>query len=294
MDMEVGDGAQEVDRVVGKVRKDPGQPTREEVARHSATHLPYRSWCKHCVKGRGTAHPHTSMYHSREGEVPTVGADYHYMGMEGEEGTVPMLAIKDAASKVVFDIVATAKGNNEYMVRRVMQCLDLLGYKRIILKSDNEPSLVALLGEVKDRCGGDIIPERSVVKDSQGNGMIESGIRTVTGQIKTMKSQLEEHLGEIGSNHTCIAWLVEHASFVISMFGIGRDGKEPYKLLKGKSWHGVVYEFGEGVQFRPIEAKGRYKLDDNLVDGVFLGIGRKSGEYILGTHTGVYRARDVY
>ena len=62
------------------------------------------------------------------------------------------------------------------------QCLDLLGHKRIILKSDNEPSLVALLNEVKDRWGGDIIPERSVVKDSQGNGMIESGIRTLSGQ----------------------------------------------------------------------------------------------------------------
>ena len=65
---------------------------------------------------------------------------------------------------------------------------------------------------------------------------------------------------------------MEHAAFVISMFGIGRDGKEPYKLLKGKSWHGVVYEFGEGIQFRPIKTKGRYKLDDNLMDGVFLGV----------------------
>ena len=60
VDMEVGDGAQEVDRVVGKVRKDPGQPTREEVARHCATHLPYRSWCKHCVNRRGTAPPYYS------------------------------------------------------------------------------------------------------------------------------------------------------------------------------------------------------------------------------------------
>ena len=72
------------------------------------------------------------------------------------------------------------------------------------------------------------------------------------------------------------------------MFGIGRGGKEPYKLLKGKSWHGVVYEFGEGIQFRRINTKGRYKLDDNVMDGVFLGVGRKSGGYILGTHTGVY------
>ena len=240
------------------------------------------------------AHPHVSQHNSKEGEVPTVGADYHYMGKEGEEGTVPMLALKDAPSKVIFDMVATAKGVNEYMVKRVVQCLDLLGHKRIILKSDQEPALVALLDEVKPRWGGDIIPERSIVQDSQGNGMIESGIRTVSGQIKTMKSSLEEHLGEIGSDHICIAWMVEHAAFLISMLGIGRDGKEPYKLLKGKSWSGVVYEFGEGVQFKPIKTKGRYKLDDKLRSGIFLGVGRKSGEYLLGTNTGVYKARDIY
>jgi len=124
--------------------------------------------------------------------------------------------------------------------------------------------------------------------------MIESGIRTVSGQIKTMKSSLEEDLGEIGSNHICIAWLVEHAAFLVSMFRIGRDGKEPYKLLKGKSWHGVVYEFGEGVQFKHIRPKCRYKLDDKVISGICLGIGRKTGEYLLGTTTGVYRARDVY
>ena len=56
-DIEVGEGAQEVDRVAGKVRKDPGAPSAEEVARHSATHLPYRSWCKHCVNGRGGSPP---------------------------------------------------------------------------------------------------------------------------------------------------------------------------------------------------------------------------------------------
>ena len=70
------------------------------------------------------------------------------------------------------------------MVKRVMQSLDLLGHKRLILKSDQEPALVALLDEVKLRWGGDIIPERSIVQDSQGNGMVESGIRIISGQIK--------------------------------------------------------------------------------------------------------------
>ena len=114
---------------------------------------------------------------------------------------MPVLAIKDAPSKVVYDMVVPAKGKNSYMVNRVVQCLDLLCLKRIVHKSDQEPALVALVNEVKNRWGGDIIPERSIVQDSQGNGMIESGIRTVNGQIKTMKSSLDEQLEEIGSSH---------------------------------------------------------------------------------------------
>ena len=238
---EVGEGAQEVDRMVGKVRKDPGQPTAAEIARHYATHLPYRSWCKHCVNGRGVTHPHLTRKHNREEEIPTVGVGYHYMGNEEEEGTVPFLCIKDADSKVIVDMVVMGKGVNTYVVNRVIQCLDLLGHKRLILKSDQEPAIVALCIEVKHKWGGDIIPERSIGRHSSCNGMIESGIRTMDGQIRTMLHSLIEHYGDIGSNHVCIAWLVEYASFLISMFGVGRDGKEPYKLLGRRivGWSGI-------------------------------------------------------
>ena len=29
------------------------QPTVGEIAAHELTHLPYRSWCSHCVRGKG-------------------------------------------------------------------------------------------------------------------------------------------------------------------------------------------------------------------------------------------------
>ena len=35
---------------------DPRQPSEEERRTHNLTHLPYRSWCEHCVKGRGRDH----------------------------------------------------------------------------------------------------------------------------------------------------------------------------------------------------------------------------------------------
>ena len=122
------------------------------------------------------------------------------------------------------------------MVRRVTQILSLLGYKKIIMKTDQESSLVALMEKVKSEWSGEMIPERSAVQDSQGNGMTDSGVRTMGSQIRTLRSALEEHYGEIGSDHTMIAWMVEHAAFLICIMGLGRDGKEPYRLSKGKSW----------------------------------------------------------
>ena len=36
-----------------KVGVDPIQPSAADVAEHRVTHMPYRSWCQHCVAGRG-------------------------------------------------------------------------------------------------------------------------------------------------------------------------------------------------------------------------------------------------
>ena len=32
---------------------DPKEPNAEERKEHAKTHLPFRSWCRHCVGGRG-------------------------------------------------------------------------------------------------------------------------------------------------------------------------------------------------------------------------------------------------
>ncbi len=36
-----------------KVIRKPQEPTKEEVEEHSLIHVPFRSWCPHCVRGRG-------------------------------------------------------------------------------------------------------------------------------------------------------------------------------------------------------------------------------------------------
>ena len=53
----------------------PSQPSLEERRRHEVTHLPFRSWCRHCMLGRCKALPHTTQQHEDE-SVATVSMDY--------------------------------------------------------------------------------------------------------------------------------------------------------------------------------------------------------------------------
>ena len=57
----------------------PVEPTATERALHEITHLPYRSWCKHCVAGKGKQTPH------RHGasHLPVVQIDYAYDDSRG-------------------------------------------------------------------------------------------------------------------------------------------------------------------------------------------------------------------
>ena len=78
------DGGEEV--VAPRVPPVPAKPTQAEQDEHyAAGHAAYRSWCEHCVKGRGRASPHAVV---SEGELPEVGVDYDYLGSEGSQVTI--------------------------------------------------------------------------------------------------------------------------------------------------------------------------------------------------------------
>ena len=48
-------------------------------------HLPYREWCRHCVRGRGRNRPHRKQTgEEEENKVPRVTIDYFFMSKEEE------------------------------------------------------------------------------------------------------------------------------------------------------------------------------------------------------------------
>ena len=57
---EIGEDLVDVDEedTAKRVLRHPGDPTAEEYEAHRVDHLPYRSWCPHCVNGKATGRPH--------------------------------------------------------------------------------------------------------------------------------------------------------------------------------------------------------------------------------------------
>jgi len=66
----------------------PVRPTEAEVEIHNATHIPFRSWCPHCVAGRAKSNPHHQTDQDRPCAIPVVSLDYAFMGEKDKDEPV--------------------------------------------------------------------------------------------------------------------------------------------------------------------------------------------------------------
>ena len=79
--------------------------------------------------------------------------------------------------------------------------------------------------------------ENSAVADSQGNGFIERGVRSVEEIVRTLKLDLEDRLGSrISVDHTIFPWPVEHSVDMLNKQLVGSDGKTAYQRLKERQY----------------------------------------------------------
>ena len=87
---------------------------------------------------------------------------------------------------------------------------------------------------------------------------------------------------------------MEYAAFLLNRFEVGRDGKTSFERCAGKKAKVLGVEFGEGIFWKKKREGGALgKLSSTWTDGVFLGVRGRSGEIIIGTKTGVWKARSI-
>ena len=72
------------------------------------------------------------------GCLPCMSADYLFMGDSQEDGTIPILTMKDNVGKSIFADIVPEKGAIDFTIDQIVDNIDLLGYTDIIFKTDNE------------------------------------------------------------------------------------------------------------------------------------------------------------
>ena len=109
-----------------------------------------------------------------------------------------MLVVKERGTKAVMATVAPRKSSGEWLAKRVLAFMKEFGceLEQVTMKTDNEPALVAVVDQVARltaaRRGMKMVVEHSPVHSSKSNGIIERAVQTVQGQVRTLRSQVEE------------------------------------------------------------------------------------------------------
>ena len=304
--------------VAPKVARQPGQPIAQQRREHEVCHVPYRDWCKHCVRGRGRRRPHCRIGSGRDEDLPHAALDYTFFTQSGakraaelteeekndETKAKTVLVMKDSLVEAVFAYVVGKKGaaNEEWLAVQMLDDLDSLGLNRarIIVKSDQENAIEDVKKDMSRRRiadGQSTTQESSPTGDSNANGRVEKGIQEVNGVTRTLRSALEERLGcTITINHPIFPWLVRHAAQVIIRYQVRSSGKTSYRMGKGVDSILPVAEFGEVVHFAPLKTfdqKQASNFDYRYDEGIWLGNIIRAGENLVFVNDGVYRVDNI-
>jgi hypothetical protein len=296
----------------------PYSPSNNEREHHRLTHWPFRSWCAECVMGKSRESPHKYKRETgkREHELPTISFDYMFL-----DGKTPTIVLRDRRSRMIFAHTVTQKGASDpWIVGKIVEDIDALGYGRVVIKSDQEPAIKDLQKEVKQQRWDELVVLMEMIKDirgietqvvltngetvlenspagaSQSNGFIERSIQELQGQIRAIKAATEKLIGTpIPRGHCVLAWLIEWCCTIINRYSKGADGRTPYQRVRGKESNRPICQFGERLLWRPLKtaANRRDKDEPNYQDGYWLGIIHRTDEVIIGTPEGVVKCRDI-
>ena len=91
-------------------------PSEIEVAQHGLTHLPFRSWCRHCIRATGKESPH---HESSPGGVSKLATDLAFMGKDGTPITIPAVS---TGWRKHFPNVVPCRGTSRTLQKRLSWC----------------------------------------------------------------------------------------------------------------------------------------------------------------------------
>jgi hypothetical protein len=243
------------------------------------------------MRVRATYARQSTVSRDEESEIPIISVDYFFYG--DKEGESSNIQVKDNRTKMTWATTIPSKGIDLFTTNFMLACLNETGYRKLILKSDNEAGIIALKNEVKAQAKGiEIILQEAPTADHSANGSVEVAVRDEKRQARALLSELEENLGKMDNRHPMLTWLSRHAAFCLGRFSIKDNGKTPYQMMTGRKSNRPMVSFGERIWFRPLDA---YKVDGRRVmSGHYVGTHGRNADILVMTTQGVIQGNTVH
>eukprot|EP00971_Amphidinium_carterae_P347420 6489422-Amphidinium_carterae.1 len=287
-----------------RAKPKPDTPSREEIEQHRAAgHVPFRSWCRCCVAGKGRGDRHRA---KEDGEVACVGIDYGYLHERvdltdqeaQDQGSSPLLVMRDKWTGVTMAEVVQSKGVTHVWSEKVFaEMLETLGYHKLRLLSDGEPSIIALKEKavkyLRETRRVDVLTETTAPDDHQANGLAESAVRDVKAQFRVLKLAIEDDYGCVLDRESPIlSWVVRAAGAALTRGSVGTDGKTPFERLQGHRYRRQLPPLCKTVMYK-IRDGDPSRAEPRWLKGIFLGTVSKSNELYIGIADAVTKSRSV-
>lgn len=216
----------------------PPQPSEDEVREHNLVHIPFQPWCELCI-----AHKSRQDKRHREGhstsEHSVVSFDFGYSSrILGSDDSLTMLCIHDRSTKLMHVVPTQSKGGRSlpYLTSELCRFVMWIGHQKVCLRTDNEPSTLALLDAARKALKGlgvHTTVEMVTPGNKEANGAAEVTVQTIRNQANLLTDQVERACGVtadkmFGANHAMYAWAVVHACWLHCRFAVsnGETAKE--------------------------------------------------------------------
>ena len=273
------------------VPKQPEEPTPEQRRSHEATHCPYASWCEHCIAFRGRDDSHSALAKSSEDRMPCISFDYGFTSRVEGGPKLVALYVHDSQTGWRECFPVPAKGGTHsgtqvipYLASELCRLLAFLGYSQVTLKSDPEPTCIALQAEVRKlrlsmglRTVCQQVPEGS----HQSNGGAEMCVHTVRqlagSLLACYESKAKQKVKSLDPIHS---WAMRHAAFILNRFQVQSGGLTAFEAAMGRPYRGALIPYGETVMMLVPQAGQGAKGKPRFIQCQMLGKVMVSDQWI--------------
>lgn len=152
-----------------------------------------------------------------------------FIGRADDTQTLTIVNMVDMRTHHLTAIEYT-KGPVDYVIEGLSAALKEIGRARIVVRTDNEPAVLALAVALsKFRTPHETILESIARKSSQSLGGVEHANYAVGAETRALLLALEERLKvRIPQRHAIMSWLVRLASWALNRFCIRGDGRTAF------------------------------------------------------------------